>query len=76
MESGRVQNVHSNSKLSGDIENFKKAARRANMYYFHITVLDTDQNFQSAEGTLSKVDEETLLSSEKMKIQLGTLRLT
>lgn len=35
------------------------------MYCFHITVeLDTDQNFQSAEGILSEVDEETLLSSE------------
>ena len=35
------------------------------MYCFHITVeLDTVQNFQSAEGTLSEVDEETLLSSE------------
>ncbi|WP_434752750.1 hypothetical protein [Paenibacillus amylolyticus] len=34
------------------------------MYCFNITVeLDTDQNFQSAEGTLSEVDEETLISS-------------
>lgn len=35
------------------------------MYYFHIAVkLDIDQSIQSLEGTLSEVDEETLLSSE------------
>lgn len=35
------------------------------MYCFHLTVgLDTHNNFLSAEGTRSEVDEETLLNTE------------
>ncbi|WP_338591300.1 hypothetical protein V6669_04995 [Paenibacillus sp. Y5S-9] len=47
------------------LENFKHAAQRANMYCFHLTVdLDPDNNFQSAEGTLSEVNEETLSNTD------------
>ncbi|MCK6077942.1 hypothetical protein [Paenibacillus silvae] len=54
----------SNYSPKQTLENFKKASHRANMYCFHITVeLDPDNNVQSAEGTLSEVDEETLLNT-------------
>ncbi|UOK64505.1 hypothetical protein MT997_08535 [Paenibacillus sp. OVF10] len=47
------------------LENFKHAAQRANMYCFHLSVdLDPDNNFQSAEGTLSEVNEETLSNTD------------
>ncbi|MDM5279688.1 hypothetical protein ACN9MH_05030 [Paenibacillus silvae] len=55
----------SNYSPEQTLENFKKASNRANMNCFNITVeLDPDYNVQSAEGTLSEVDEETLLNTE------------
>ncbi|MFC9706634.1 hypothetical protein ACFTRD_00580 [Paenibacillus sp. NPDC056933] len=47
------------------LKNFNNVAKKADMHSFHLKVdLDTDNNFLSAEGTLSEVDEVTLMNTE------------